>query len=99
MPIAEKKISPLQPLNPAEEKLLAMVDEQSQELITLLQDLVRIDSVNISEDVYAERNEIFRFTEKYLRKLRFKTELVKSPLSWWRCGTALFQSDRLDRGQ
>lgn len=79
MPITEKKIKPLQPLNPTEEKLLAMVDEHSQDLTSLLQDLVKIDSVNVSEDVYAERNEIFRFTEEYLRKQGFKTELVKVP--------------------
>jgi len=79
MPITEKKISPLHPLDAAEEKLLAMVDDHSQELIALLQDLVKIDSVNISEDVYAERNEIFRYTEKYLRKQGFRTELVKVP--------------------
>ena len=79
MPIMEKKIKPQQPLNPTEEKLLAMVDEHSQELISLLQDLVKIDSVNVSEDVYAERNEIFHFTENYLRKQGFKTELVKVP--------------------
>lgn len=90
MPIAEKKIKPLQPLNPTEEKLLAMVDERSQELITLLQDLVRIDSVNVSEDVYAERNEIFRFTENYLRKQGFKTELVKVPFPGGNAGQHYF---------
>ena len=68
MPITEKKIIPLQPINPTEEKLLSMVDENRQELIELLQNLVKIDSVNISEDVYAERNEIFHFTEKYLKR-------------------------------
>jgi len=79
MPITEKKITPQQPLNSTEESLLALVDEHSQELVALLQDLVKIDSVNISEDVYSERNEIFRFTENYLRKQGFKTELVKVP--------------------
>lgn len=79
MTITEKRIKPLQPLNPTEEKLLSMVDERRQELIDLLQQLVRIDSVNISEDVYAERYEIFHFTEKYLRKEGFKTQLVKVP--------------------
>ena len=79
MSIAEKKINPLQPLNPTEENLLSMVDNHSQGLIDLLQQLVKIDSVNISEDVYAERSEIFKFTEKYLRKEGFKTKLVKVP--------------------
>jgi succinyl-diaminopimelate desuccinylase len=79
MVITEKKITPLQPLNPIEEKLLSMVDEHRQELINLLQQLVKIDSVNISEDVYAERNEIFHFTEKMLKKVDFKTQLVKVP--------------------
>ncbi len=79
MPIVEKKIKPQQPLNPTEEKLLALVGEHSQELIKLLHDLVKIDSVNVSEDVYAERNEIFHFTENYLRNQGFNTELVKVP--------------------
>jgi succinyl-diaminopimelate desuccinylase len=90
MAIAEKKINPQQPLDPTEEKLLSMVDDHSQELIDLLQQLVKIDSVNVSEDVYAERNEIFQFTEKYLRKQGFKTELIKVPFPGGRSGQHYF---------
>jgi acetylornithine deacetylase/succinyl-diaminopimelate desuccinylase-like protein len=90
MPIAEKKINPPQPLDPTEEKLLSMVDNHSQELTNLLQQLVKIDSVNVSEDVYAERNKIFHFAEKYLRKEGFKTELVKVPFPSGKAGQCYF---------
>jgi succinyl-diaminopimelate desuccinylase len=79
MEIKEKTITPSQPLNPTEEKLLSLVDAHRQDLIDLLQKLVGIDSVNISEDTYSERNKIFHFTEKYLKKAGFKTQLIKVP--------------------
>lgn len=79
MEIKEKKISPQHPLDEQERELLAKVDDHKKELIDLLSDMVRIDSVNIAEDVYAERNEIFHFMDKYLKNAGFATELVKVP--------------------
>ena len=58
MQATEKKIKPQNPLTKEEQELLKFVDERKQELVELLQDMVRIDSVNVAEDVYAERNEI-----------------------------------------
>ncbi len=79
--ITERRINPAQPLNPDEENLLSLVDTHRQELIDLLIQLVKIDSVNISEDVYSERNDIFYFTEGYLKKEGFKTQLYKVPFT------------------
>jgi len=79
MNIEEKKINPAIPLTEEERILLAKVDEHVPDLIKLLQEMVKIDSVNVAEDVYAERNEIFEFVEKTMKKSGFKTQLVKAP--------------------
>jgi len=79
MPIQEKKIRPAQPLTREESELLKRIDEQRESLIKLVQDLVRIDSVNIAADVYNERNGVFEFLEDYLKKAGFKTNPVKVP--------------------
>ena len=79
MAIEEKKINPRQPMTEEERKLLAHVDDHKDELVKLLQEMVRIDSVNVAEDVYAERNDIFEFVEKTMKTAGFKTHLVKAP--------------------
>jgi succinyl-diaminopimelate desuccinylase len=79
MNIEEKKINPAIPLTEEERILFAKVDEHESDLIKLLQEMVKIDSVNVAEDVYAERNEIFEFVEKTMKKSGFKTQLVKAP--------------------
>lgn len=75
----EKRITPNYPLNDVERKLIDSVDRHQEELVGLLQQMVRIDSVNVAEDIYTERNVIFRFMEDYLKKEGFKTDLVKVP--------------------
>ncbi len=79
MEILEKKIKPGQPLTEFERELILKIDDYKDELIKLIQDLVRIDSVNLSEDMYNERNEIFRFMEDYLKKHGFQTNPVRVP--------------------
>ena len=79
MTLQEKKIIPTQPLSETERTLLAEVDKREDELIKLLQEMVKIDSVNVAEDVFAERNEIFEFVEKTMKRSGFKTNLVKAP--------------------
>lgn len=79
MNIEEKKINPAIPLTEEERILLVKVDEHESDLIKLLQKMVKIDSVNVAEDIYAERNEIFEFVEKTMKKSGFKTQLVKAP--------------------
>lgn len=79
MTLKEKKIIPIQPLSETERTLLAEVDKREDELIKLLQEMVKIDSVNVAEDVFAERNEIFEFVEKTMKRSGFKTNLVKAP--------------------
>ena len=59
MAIQEKKIKPAQPLTRKEGELLKHIDENRDDLVKLVQELVRIDSVNIAADVYNERNAVF----------------------------------------
>ncbi|MBD3352222.1 MAG: M20/M25/M40 family metallo-hydrolase [Candidatus Lokiarchaeota archaeon] len=75
--IHEKKIDPPVPLNEIEKQLLSEVDKRKQALTKLLQDLVKIDSRNYSEKVYADKNKIMRFVENYLANSDIKTELYK----------------------
>ncbi|MHA1398317.1 MAG: hypothetical protein ACTSSF_11555 [Candidatus Heimdallarchaeaceae archaeon] len=77
--LPEKKIIPKIPLSPKEKKILALVDEQEEEIVELLQQLVRISSVNHSESIFTERNEIFLFTKEYMEKQGFETSLYKAP--------------------
>ena len=79
MTVQERKIKPTQPLTRMENALLERVDDKRIDLIELVQDLVRIDSVNIAADVYNERNEIFRFLDGYMKKAGFQTNPVKVP--------------------
>lgn len=81
MTIKEKKIIPGQPISLEERNLLDHVDKRKEELVKLLQEMVRIDSVNVAEDVFAERIEIFEFVEKNMKKSGFKTQMVKAPFS------------------
>ncbi|MHA1667878.1 MAG: M20 family metallopeptidase [Candidatus Heimdallarchaeaceae archaeon] len=77
--LPEKKITPKIPLSSKEKKILALVDEQEEEIVELLQQLVRISSVNYSESIFTERNEIFLFTKEYMEKQGFETSLYKAP--------------------
>lgn len=79
MTIEEKKIQPKEPLSQIEQKLVGKIDEHRDDLIDLLQKMVQTDSVNIAEDVYHERNEVFQFMEKYLKKHGFQTNPVRVP--------------------
>ena len=79
MDIHEKKIEPKQPLSAQEKKLLSEIDAQREELVDLIQKMVQIDSVNIAEDVYNERNEVFQFLEKSIKKMGLKVNPVKVP--------------------
>ena len=77
--VEEKKIKPKYPLDENEKKLLSMVDDSEDEIISLLQKLVQIESLNISEFQYWDNSEIFRFTKKFMDELGFKTEFHESP--------------------
>ena len=76
---AEKKIFPKQPLTDQEAKLLALVDEHQDQLVKLLQDLVRIESLNLSEYEFCDRSEIFEFTGKRMQEAGFETTFYKAP--------------------
>jgi acetylornithine deacetylase/succinyl-diaminopimelate desuccinylase-like protein len=75
----EKFIDPEQPLTDDERKLLALVDENRQELVDLLQQLVRIDSRNYSEFDFNDRNEIVSFVEQYLKGYDFEVAKYDAP--------------------
>jgi len=77
--IEELKIQPEKPLTKEELELLSLVDEKEDEIIDLLQKLVQIDSMNLAEDIFVEKNEIFEFTENYMKEAGCSTELFKAP--------------------
>lgn len=77
--VTEKKITPKIPLNKKEKKLLDLVDDYEEEIFKLLQDLVKIESLNLSEFQYTERNEVFEFSKKYMDGAGFNTDLFKAP--------------------
>ena len=77
--VNEKKIKSKFPLSKEEKKLMALVDENEDNIIKLLQDLVKIDSLNMSEFIFTERNEIFEFSKKFMDDAGFQTELYKAP--------------------
>ena len=77
--IIEKKIIPKIPLTAEEKKLLALVDDKEDMIADLLQELVKINSLNYSEFQYHNINKIFDFTKKYMENEGFKTELFKAP--------------------
>ena len=77
--IAEKRIVPQQPLAQNEINLLACVDSYKDQLIDLIQKMVQIDSVNISEDLYCDRSHIFDFVEQYMQEKGFHTMRYDAP--------------------
>ena len=77
----EKTITPQRPLTEFEEDLLSRVADYRDELVTLLQDLVRINSVNLSAEEFNERGEIFTFAEKYMQTVGMETTLYKAPFT------------------
>ncbi|MHA1915185.1 MAG: M20 family metallopeptidase [Promethearchaeota archaeon] len=77
--ITEKKIIPQRPLTDDEKDLLALVDENEELVVNLLQQMVQIESLNLSEFVFSERNEIFKFVETFMSDAGFRTKLFKSP--------------------
>ena len=79
--IPEKKISPEYPLTSDEQKLLEIVDNNENEIVNLLQKLIRINSINKSEFEFCERNEIFKFAEQFMKEEGFNTTLYKAPFS------------------
>ncbi len=79
--VTEKKIKPKIPLSKEEKKLMALVDENEDKIIKLLQDLVKIDSMNMSEFIFTERNEIFEFSKKFMAEAGCETELFKAPFT------------------
>jgi succinyl-diaminopimelate desuccinylase len=77
--IPEKKIIPKSPLTDDEKEILTLVDENEESLVKLLQKMVQIESLNLSEFIFKERNEIFTVTEKFMNEAGFRTELFKVP--------------------
>ena len=77
--LEEIKIIPEVPLTEEEFELLSLVDDVEQEIIDLLQQLVQLDSMNLAEDIYVEKHEIFEFTKDYMEKAGCTTKLYKSP--------------------
>lgn len=77
--ITEKKITPKIPLTSEEKKLLALADDKEDEIAKLLQELVKLNSLNYSEFQYHNINKIFDFTKKYMDNEGFETELFKAP--------------------
>lgn len=77
----EKKIIPPHPLSKEEQLLLSKVDDQKENLIKLLQQLIQIDSTNLSENQFVSRDAIFNFTENYLKQQGFQTQIYRAPFS------------------
>ena len=77
--IAEKRIVPQQPLVKMRSTYPACVDSYKDQLIDLIQKMVQIDSVNISEDLYCDRSHIFDFVEQYMQEKGFHTMRYDAP--------------------
>ncbi|MHA1198373.1 MAG: M20 family metallopeptidase [Candidatus Heimdallarchaeaceae archaeon] len=77
--IDEIKIIPEYPLTEKEQKLLSLVDEKEEEVVDLLQKLVQFDSMNLAEDVFIDKKDIFNFTKDYMDKAGCQTEYFKAP--------------------
>ena len=77
--VTEKKIKAKYPLTKDEKKLMSLVDESEDKIIELLQNMVKIESLNMSEFVFTERNEIFEYSKKFMETEGFQTELYKAP--------------------
>jgi succinyl-diaminopimelate desuccinylase len=77
--IIEKKNKPKIPLTAEEKKLLKLVEDNEDRISELLQQLVKIESLNYSEFQYNNINKIFDFTKKFMDNEGFKTELYKAP--------------------
>ncbi len=76
--IEEIKVSPKFPLTKDEKQLLSLVDDNENDITELLQKLVQLDSMNLSEGIYVDKTEIFEFTKDFMDKAGFKTEYYKS---------------------
>ena len=79
--ILEKKIKPKIPLTKEEIKMLEIVDKNKENIVDLLQKLIKINSVNKSEFEFCERNEVFEFAEQFMKNEGFETKLYKAPFS------------------
>ncbi len=77
--VVEKKIIPKFPITEEERKLISLVDDYEEEIIDLLQNLVKIDSLNMSEFQFYDISKIFEFTKKYMEKEGFTAKLYKIP--------------------
>ena len=77
--IKEKEITPLKPLTKKEKELLDSVEVYEDELVKLLQDLVKINSLNPSEKEFVDRSAIFEFVETYMKQAGMKNEFFQVP--------------------
>lgn len=77
--ILEKTVNPEKPLDETEKNLLATVDQSKDDIVNLLQNLVRIDSRNYSEFEWSDRNEIMEYAKRIMDEYGFITSLYEVP--------------------
>jgi succinyl-diaminopimelate desuccinylase len=72
--MVEKIVQSPQPLTPEEEHLLRKVDEKRDELIQLLQQLIKFESRQYDPFTYNNVDEIFKFVADYMKQLEIPTQ-------------------------
>lgn len=70
----EKQVKSPVPLTPEEAQLLQKVDDNREELIQLLQQLIKIESRQFDPFTYNSVDEIFDFVTNFMKKLGITTE-------------------------
>jgi succinyl-diaminopimelate desuccinylase len=78
--VAEKQNLGISSLSEEESKLVHVVEENKQKIIDLLQELVKLDSVNYSEVRYHNRSQIFHLVEQFFKNNQIKTSIIRVPI-------------------
>jgi succinyl-diaminopimelate desuccinylase len=80
--VSEKSITPRIPLSTEEERAVGYVDTHTDDLVRLLQDLVKIESIQLDPLIYRSVDEIFTFVDKYFRNLGIETQFFYCPFPY-----------------
>lgn len=77
--MSEREIILKQKLTPEEERLIALVDKNKGDIVKLVQDLVKIDSISYEPSIYSDLSAIFKYVENILKDNGFKTKMYFVP--------------------
>ena len=75
----EKEITPPTPLTKKERELLDLVDSHREELLTILQDLIKFDTRTYDANTYSNIHPAVEYCQEFFKKFDIPTEVIEAP--------------------